>query len=303
MPNRIKDIWIQDYRLDPAEAEVWITVFPERVTSGTRVEGRLTGPRCPYASTVEVAYPLREHLRYYEREDQPRIVLRVLIPEPNLWDPISPFLYEGTLELWDGRDRCEQRSMCHGLRTVTLGPRGLRWNQQPLTVRGLALGPGAGVDCRGLHDAGYNALVVPVSAESARLWDEADRYGLLMVGRIATKEGVQQARALADHASAFAWLLRVDRIGDQLVQADGTSPAVLAGLWHPREGQLIGVELREAPRGPLPQGVVHFVACGSDVLAHLGPISLPRLLLGDEGGGAAETSPSPNLLGWVQPAL
>ncbi len=57
MDNRIRQIEVRDRSLIPAEAEVWITVTPEHHTPTTEVRGRLMGPRCPYASTVEVAYP------------------------------------------------------------------------------------------------------------------------------------------------------------------------------------------------------------------------------------------------------
>ena len=70
----------------------------------TQVRGRLTGPRCPYTTTVEVAYPFREHSRDYGEGGSPRLTLRAIIPEPSWWDPQTPFLYEGPVELWqDGR--------------------------------------------------------------------------------------------------------------------------------------------------------------------------------------------------------
>jgi beta-galactosidase/beta-glucuronidase len=136
MTNRIRHILVQDGRLDPAAAEVYVAVYPERLTSTTQVRGRLTGPRCAYASTVEVAYPLREHEREYESEGTPHVTLRVIIPEASLWDPESPFLYEGPLELWQGGQRVGELQLRHGLRWANLGPRGLRWNGRLLTVRG-----------------------------------------------------------------------------------------------------------------------------------------------------------------------
>jgi len=58
--NRIKRVSIFCAAATPAEAEMWISVYPVSLTSTTQVRGRLMGPRCRYASTVEVAYPLRE---------------------------------------------------------------------------------------------------------------------------------------------------------------------------------------------------------------------------------------------------
>ena len=100
MSNRIRQIVVRDHRLDPAEAEVWITVVPEELTETTRVAGRLMGPRCPYSATVEVAYPLRTWKREDEEADAKSLTMRVVIPEASLWEPESPFLYQGPVELW-----------------------------------------------------------------------------------------------------------------------------------------------------------------------------------------------------------
>src|SRR4051794_3816870 len=105
MANRIREVQVHDRSVIPAEAEVWVRVVPERLTPATEVRGRLMGPRCAYASTVEVAYPLRPlgppvgnglravpAARGGERppcrwgnDDAPGLTLRVVIPEASLW--------------------------------------------------------------------------------------------------------------------------------------------------------------------------------------------------------------------------
>src|SRR5438105_3893021 len=99
MANRIRDFHLRDQLDDPAEAEVWVGVIPEQITPATEVRGRLMGPRCHYASTVEVAYPLRLFVR--RPEGLPGLAMRVVIPEASLWEPESPFLYLGPIELWE----------------------------------------------------------------------------------------------------------------------------------------------------------------------------------------------------------
>ena len=50
MPNRIREMVVRDHRLDPAEAEVWITVAPEELTATTRIGGivrRTAHPSAP----------------------------------------------------------------------------------------------------------------------------------------------------------------------------------------------------------------------------------------------------------------
>jgi hypothetical protein len=113
MANRIKDVSMFISRLTPTEAEVNITVFPESLSSTTQARGRLVGPRCAYAATVEIAHPLREQSR--ELTDTPRIVLRALIPEPCLWDSESPFVYRCQVELWQDGQLCDQKSNDYGL--------------------------------------------------------------------------------------------------------------------------------------------------------------------------------------------
>src|SRR5262249_16773364 len=100
MANRIKHYRILVGPATPTDAWIGISVYPERLTSVTQVRGRLVGPRCPFATTVEVAYPTREQSREYETTGTPKIMLRVIIPEPNLWEPETPFLYQGPLELF-----------------------------------------------------------------------------------------------------------------------------------------------------------------------------------------------------------
>src|SRR5262245_42110310 len=133
MTNRILSVTLRDHSLVPAAAEVHVTVVPERLDAGTQVRGRLMGPRCAYASTVEVAY----HLRALPAPTaQPGITLRAIIPEASLWEPKSPHLYAGPIELWQDGQRCDVVQVRHGLRQITLGPRGLRLNGSPIRLRG-----------------------------------------------------------------------------------------------------------------------------------------------------------------------
>src|SRR5262245_59390094 len=125
MPNRIHHVEVTNRRLDPVEAVVEVTVVAERPAQDAEVRGRLAGPRCVYAETVEVAYPLRP-------APGPHPSARAVLPEPCLWDPQSPFLYEGTVELWEGGERVDQVKVPFGLRDLRLGMTGLRVNGRPL---------------------------------------------------------------------------------------------------------------------------------------------------------------------------
>jgi hypothetical protein len=113
--------------LNPAEAELHVLFRLTQPVLGAELRGRLHGPKCVYSTTIEIAYPPRPVLR--AGHDESRTFLgRIIIPEPSLWDPVAPFLYEGTLELWaEGRPLAKVQ-VSHGLRSYQLGIRGLRWN-------------------------------------------------------------------------------------------------------------------------------------------------------------------------------
>src|SRR5579883_857477 len=118
MTNRIRQCHWYPRILDPTLGEVAVAVYPQRLASRTQVRGYLTGPRCPYATTIEVAYPWRETSRTYEKEGEPHISARAVIPEPSLWEPQTPFLYEGTVELWDNGKLSDRVAIRLGLRDL-----------------------------------------------------------------------------------------------------------------------------------------------------------------------------------------
>src|SRR5438552_214996 len=133
MMNRFQRVELLDQSLTPAEAITRVVVTPERLTSTTELRGRLVGPHCAFANTVEVAYPVRLQREAAERGD---LVGRAIIPEPSLWDPMSPFLYRALLELWENGQCCDRATVIHGLRRLQLDHSGLRVNGQPLFLRG-----------------------------------------------------------------------------------------------------------------------------------------------------------------------
>ncbi len=202
MTNRIREIQVRDIRLDPYESEVTVTVFPERVTPATGVRGRLVGPRSAYARTLEVAYPLRD-CRPAENSVEPGLTCRVVIPEPSFWDPETPFLYEGPVELWDDGRAVDRAEVRHGLRTRGLGASGLRWNGRPITLRGVARSTLTPEDAAALRRAGCNTLVAPASAPE--VWNVADRLGFIVLGRF-TDPSERLLLSSQGHACTLGWL-------------------------------------------------------------------------------------------------
>jgi hypothetical protein len=113
--NRIRKTFVEIRRLSPAEADVWIRAVVEWVTPGTELRGRLVGPRCPGVTTMEVPYLLHP-LQQRDVDLDNTLIARAVIPEPNLWTAETPFVYEGSLELWQDGERCDVVKLSVGLR-------------------------------------------------------------------------------------------------------------------------------------------------------------------------------------------
>jgi hypothetical protein len=118
MSNRILNVELRIHRADAVEAEIWVSVTAERMTPTTELRGRLVGPKCPGVTTVEVAYAVRPLPR--PSIELPGLAGRVVIPEPNLWERVCPFVYDGVIELWQDGERCDVRQV-QGYRLLTVG--------------------------------------------------------------------------------------------------------------------------------------------------------------------------------------
>jgi hypothetical protein len=235
MTNRIMHVAVLDRLKDPTEPEVWVGVVPERPSPTLDIRGRLTGPSCRYASTVEVAYPLRPAPR--PLEGLAGIVRRGVIPEASLWDPASPFLYRGQIELWDNDTLLDQVTLRHGLRSFHVGKQGFYINSRPLTLRGIVRTACPVAEMLELRHQGYNLLVGDLAASPRELWDDADEYGMLVLARVApTVEAVQQAAAHPPHASNLGWVLH-GAIFHEPALREAAAP-----LLARRGGELIGVD-------------------------------------------------------------
>jgi hypothetical protein len=117
MANRIQNVRISIRSLAPVEADLLVRVEVDDNAADIDIRGRLVGPICPYATTVEVAYPLRPVAKPTER--------RVVIPEPSVWDPVCPFLYRGEVELWSDGHMSDRTTLRYGLWSANLRPDGL----------------------------------------------------------------------------------------------------------------------------------------------------------------------------------
>lgn len=179
MANRIKHVRISQRSLSPVEADLLIEVDADAKSPDFELRGRLVGPTCPYSSTIEVAYPLRMLPLTGETS---LLHGRVVMPEPSWWDPTSPFLYRGRIELWQADRLLESTNIRYGLRSVRLKPEGLFWNGKKLTLRAADRRNLTADELPELRRQGINALILSPDADD--LWLAAERLGFVIIGRV-----------------------------------------------------------------------------------------------------------------------
>jgi hypothetical protein len=239
-------------RLTPAEAELRFLVTLAGPAAGLQVRGRLMGPRCPYASTVEVAYPLRELEREQNHAGSTSILLRSVIPEPSMWDPESPFLYSGPLGIWRGNELLEQQMQQIGFIGWGLGTRGLRVNGKYLDLQATVIKELNPELATQLREQLFNCVVVEVSDAASSTWDLADRFGFFVLGRITRNEEWPIARRLEGRPSSLGWILNQPALS-------GLKPRAFEGTSYTGSAPLIGLEVEQTPEQPI-AGVSFLVA-------------------------------------------
>jgi hypothetical protein len=180
MSDRIQAVIVRAIRLTPTEAELAVKLDVSAAAADAEVHGRLMGPRCRYSSTVEVAYPVRQLPRETFGPGTP--LGRVIIPEPSWWDPQSPFLYGGPIDLWEGGQSVQRVQTRCGLCHATVTGNRLIWNGRPLDLRIVVEPTATAARLPGLRASGVNLVVVD---DVLGLVDAADEIGILVAGRAA----------------------------------------------------------------------------------------------------------------------
>jgi hypothetical protein len=265
--SRFRSLSLHTRSLCPTDAEIWVLAEADPALATAEIRGRLVGPTCEYATTIEVAYPLQPFPKL--PEGLPPLARRVVIPEPSLWAPPHPFLYHGSVELWAHGACLERREVRHGLRSARLGPDGLVWNGQRLKLNAAERAELLDDQLARLHRDRCNALVLP--AQAGTLWERAERLGFVGIGRLDSAEELESIHF--DSPACLGWLLPLQLLG--------RDPAVMEWVktMSRVHRRFVGVELEKVPEQNLPDEITFVVG-----RADLPPIAaLPRLLRGREG--------------------
>jgi len=282
MTNRIIDVAVINHRLDPHETELRVHVEVENLTPTTEIRGRLTGPRCIYSSTIEIAYPLRE----VQREGK-HVEMRVVIPEASWWEPETPFLYQGSLELWDSGTMVVRWPISHGIRALQLTSKGLKLNGQDCMLRGKTVAPTiAEAELRSLHDFGLNVIMTSFRTEqdwdrNIMLWHWADRVGLFVL-----------CRGLADFDAR-----QFETIQDVFASALGcVVPPQFLPVQYSGKRLMFGVESSQLP---VPDSA-SFTLCTTAELASVHQPTTPTIVLTGNRGESLPTRS--DVIGWIESA-
>jgi hypothetical protein len=298
MSNRIREVIVSDTRIEPVAAEVRISVFPEQLTHTTDVRGQLVGPRCVYTSTVEVAYPMRTWSLADQPRELPHLSLSVVIPEPSLWDPETPFVYEGPVELWENGQCVDRVTIRHGLRDLRMGHRGIRLNSRAFAVRGIVCHTCSETDAAQLRQAGFNTLFVKDVTKNPDLLVSADRFGFFVLNRLSgpVEAYLPLNPALCGHPSTLGWVLTESTFAQESI-------LMAANLLASFDGQSrLGAELFDVPEEPLPEGVA-FLVCERDMVPDLERFHLPLIVRThvrpDDNDEWQSVLSAPGILGWI----
>ncbi len=261
--------------LSTVEAEIHFRFELSQPVSRPELRGRLMGPRCSQFTTVEVAYPLRP-LPGNRLPHETTVIGRVVIPEPSLWDPTTPCLYEGPIELWNEGEPLVRLQVSHGLRNLALTVGGLRWNNKPIVLRGLRVDAASEADTLAWRRDGFNAWLIHGDEEADTLCALADRYGFLVVVVVDGHTGGNLLADLSEYASCAGWIVP----GAWLQQGSAAREIVDAMKWRK---QLLGIcvddpsEIERAFAGAWP-AEVSFVYGDERILSANVPGGVLRLI-------------------------
>jgi hypothetical protein len=289
MIPRITKIEVANHRFDPTEAELRISVMVAPGSNNLQIRGRTIGPRCLYASTVEVAYPLRALAM--EALEPDILAARVIIPEPCAWEPASPFLYHGIVELWQADQRLGQTVFERGLRQLQIGPRGAKLNGRPLHLHVKEIGEDHTVDLHEVRASGFNCVLVQLEP-SDRLWSEADRIGLLVIGRIGPATSVEMLNAFARHPSCIACVFESKEGGRAATGHDKIWTCASGRIW-------LGLDVCKPSNGT--RAGVDFLVCRSQARPLMIGSDIPLLVRVDRrpGGDTVDDNLRPAIIGSI----
>ena len=193
------------------------------------------------AAGLEVASSLSE-LSDLEPGQGQRLMTRMIVMQPSLWTPETPFLYTVRTNLVSENGTIiDSRETRTGIRSVRMTPdKGLLLNGEPVTITatnrnqeypyiGFALSDNAGYrDAVKIREAGFNLVRCPYYPPAPAFLDACDELGLMVINSVPYRDNpgdslfaeasVSDAQAMCrrdrNHPSVVMWKITPD--GGQL---------------------------------------------------------------------------------------
>ncbi len=288
--NRLS--WIQPERLlvSSREADIWFNAGVQKIDSGTELRGRIVGPRCLFTDAPTAVSPLRSTVR--KRNEQPILLARTSFPKPSFWHPDSPNLYRVVLELWQDGQRCDVSGFDLGFRTLEVLPSGVRVNDQPIALRGMARLPDSREEAAEKRYAGYNLILAP--PEQVHWWIRANPMGFLLLEEISLARMSLHYYDVDSSQPCFLGLV----VGPELLARPPSERDELLRLATTKQVR-VGLRLDEMPTVPVPDGLA-FLIVPESVMPSLSTNLLPKIILRDQGTRHGDPPvPMPSVLGWI----
>ncbi|HTM54635.1 MAG TPA: hypothetical protein VL175_11435 [Pirellulales bacterium] len=160
-----------------AQARVYAQ-FQTSEREGLTLAGRLRGPTCAYADTLQTT------LQFVDRGPGPSLLAEAYLLEPSYWTPDFPHLYRAELELRRGSEVIARTERPFGLRPLGAIGRKLVLDSRRWVLRGLLADETQNTD---LPSWRASSMAMVVHNPSDELCDEASRLGVLLVAELAAE--------------------------------------------------------------------------------------------------------------------
>lgn len=153
--------------------------FQTSETEGLTLAGRLRGPTCAYADTLQTTLP------FVDRGPGPSLLAEAYVLEPSFWTPDLPHLYRAELELRRGSEVIARTERPFGLRPLGAIGRKLVLDSRRWVLRGLLAGEAENAD---LASWRASSMAMVVHNPSDKLCQEASRLGVLIAAQLSAEQ-------------------------------------------------------------------------------------------------------------------
>ena len=154
-----------------AEARIYARWTANSIGEGP-ITGTIRGPRCAYSKTLPATIPFREKGPGLTR------LIEAIVPDPCLWTPELPFLYDVSIEWHNSQQQHQTTRQVVGMRAFGVRDGGFRWETRPWVLRAQRVASANPHDFPLWRDADV-ALAVPWPEDS--LCQQAGEVGTMLV--------------------------------------------------------------------------------------------------------------------------